>query len=63
VEEGPQEVVGGEGDVEVGGIEQIAGDAVDPVVRTYLAAGGAEADFAGRLGRGTRSSYSQPGQA
>ena len=32
VEEGPQEVVGGEGDVEMGHIQQVAGDVVDPVV-------------------------------
>jgi hypothetical protein len=47
VKEGPQEVVGGEGDVEVRDIQQVVSDAVDPVVHPDLATRGAEASFAG----------------
>jgi hypothetical protein len=56
VEEGPQEVIGGQGDVEMGHVQQVAGDVVDPVIhpdrsaersRRSLAAAGAEAGFAG----------------
>jgi len=43
----PQQVVGGEGDVEVGDFEEIAGDVVNPIVDTYLAAGRAKTGFAG----------------
>ena len=38
VEERPQEVVGGEGDMLVGHIEHVFGDIVDPVVHVDLAA-------------------------
>ena len=47
MEERPQEVIGGEGDVQMGHIEHVFGDIVDPVVRADLAAGGAEAGLAG----------------
>jgi hypothetical protein len=43
----PQQVVGGEGDVEVRDFEEVAGDVVNPIVDAHLAAGGAEAGFAG----------------
>jgi hypothetical protein len=43
VEEGAQEVIGGEGDVEMGDFEQVLGDVVDPVVDADFATGGAEA--------------------
>jgi transcriptional regulator with XRE-family HTH domain len=47
VEERPQEVIDGEGDVQVGHIEHVFGDIVDQVVHADLAAGGAETGFAG----------------
>ena len=47
VEERPQEVVGGEGDMLVGHIEHVFGDIVDPVVHADLPAGGTKACFAG----------------
>jgi hypothetical protein len=43
----PQQVVGGEGDVEVRDFEEIADDVVNPVVYTDLATGGAKAGLAG----------------
>jgi hypothetical protein len=43
----PQQVVGGEGDMEVGDFQEIAGDVVNPIVDTHLAAGRAEAGLAG----------------
>jgi hypothetical protein len=43
----PQQVVGGEGDVEVRDFEEIADDVVNPVVDAHLAAGGAKAGLAG----------------
>ena len=43
----PQQVVSGEGDVEVRDFEEIAGDVVNPIVDAHLAAGGAEAGLAG----------------
>jgi hypothetical protein len=50
VEEGPQEVVGGEGDVEVRDIQQVASDVVDPVVHPDFATGRTESSFAGERG-------------
>jgi hypothetical protein len=52
VEEGPEEVVDGEGDVKVGHVVEIAGDVGNPVIdarilRVDLAAGGTEAGLAG----------------
>jgi hypothetical protein len=47
VEEGPQEVVGSEGDVEVRDIQQVASDVVDPVVHPDFATGRTESSFAG----------------
>ena len=47
VEEGPEEIIDGEGDVEVGYVIEIAGDVSDPVVDFDLAARGAEASLAG----------------
>jgi hypothetical protein len=47
VEERSQEVIGGESDVQMGHIEYVLGDIVDPVVHADLAAGRAEASFTG----------------
>jgi hypothetical protein len=47
VEEGPEEVVDGEGDVEVGHVEEITGDVGNPVIDFDLAARRTEAGFAG----------------
>jgi hypothetical protein len=47
VEEGPQEVVGGEGDVEVRDIQQVVSDAVDPLIHPDFATGRTESSFAG----------------
>jgi hypothetical protein len=43
----PQQVVGGEGDVEVGDFEEIAGDAVNPImgVNCVLNCGSQKAQF------------------
>jgi hypothetical protein len=46
VGEGPEEVVDGEGDVEVRHVVEIAGDVGNPVIDFDLAAGGAEAGLA-----------------
>ena len=47
VEAGPQQVVDGEGDVEMRDVVEVAGDVGNPVVDADLAAGGAEAGLAG----------------
>jgi len=47
VEAGPQQVVDGEGDVEMRDVVEVAGDVGNPVVDADLAAGGAEASLAG----------------
>ena len=47
MEEGPQEVVGSEGDVEVRDIQQVASDGVDPVVHPDFATGRTESSVAG----------------
>jgi hypothetical protein len=46
-EDGPQEVVDSERDVEVWHVEEVTSDIVDPVVDADLAAGGTEAGLAG----------------
>jgi hypothetical protein len=46
-EDGPEEIVDGESDVEMWHVEQVASDVVDPVVDADLAAGWAEAGLAG----------------
>jgi len=47
VEERSQEVIGGESNVQMGHIEHIFGDIVDPVIHADLAARGTEAGLAG----------------
>ena len=47
VEARPQQVVSGEGDVEVRDFEEITGNVVNPIVDAHLAAGRAEAGLAG----------------
>jgi hypothetical protein len=47
VEEGPEEAVDGEGDVEVGHVVETSGNVSDPIVDFDLAAGRAEASLAG----------------
>ena len=46
-EERSQEVIGGDGDVQVGHIEHVFGDIVDPGIHAELTARGAKACFAG----------------
>lgn len=48
VEEGAQQIIDRQGDVDVRNIEQVPGDIIDPIVHADLTAGRAEAGLAGK---------------
>ena len=48
MEEGPQQIIDGQGDVEMEHLKQVAGNIIHPIVNPDFAAGGTEARFAGK---------------